>query len=103
MSHTISGTNAADAQKSIEAYETRRAILEKSWDACSAEEKLEKVREELQQLGHLLQSVNNIYLEIAKLKEHDHKDGKIVIPLNTSALNGFAAIGGLASRRNNLQ
>ena len=87
---------------SSEDYKKRQAILDKPWKDCSVEDKLEKVREELIQLGHMSWSINNLQTEIAKLKEHDHKDGKLVLPLNAVALNTLGTLGGLASRRNNL-
>jgi hypothetical protein len=96
ISGTVSGTI------SNEDYKKRMAILEKPWTDCSVEEKLEKVKEELVELGHMSWSINNLQSEITKLKEHDHKDGKIIVPLHASALNGLGSIRGLASRRNNL-
>jgi hypothetical protein len=58
---------------------------------CSVDEKLEKIKEELLQLGPLSWSINNLQTEITKLKEHDHKDGKIVIQL--SLLAGLRLMG----------
>ena len=78
------------------------ALLEKPWADCSVEEKLEKVKEELIQLGHMSWSISNLQHEVSKLREHDHKDGKIVVPLNGSALNGVGSLNGITSRRNNL-
>ncbi len=100
MNPTTSGTVAGAIGN--EDYKKRMAILEKPWTDCSVEEKLEKLKEELIQLGHMSWSINNLQNEITKLKEHDHKDGKIIIPLNASAPNALGSIGGLASRRNNL-
>jgi hypothetical protein len=42
----------ASAPISSEDYKKRAAILERPWAHCSVEEKLEKVKEELVQLGH---------------------------------------------------
>jgi hypothetical protein len=83
-------------------YKKRMAILEKPGADCSVYEKLEKVKEELIQLGNMSWSINNLQTEITKFNEHDHKDGKIIIPLNGSALNGLGNSNGVASRRSNL-
>ena len=47
-------------------------------------------------------SIKNLQNEIDKLKEHDHKDGKVVIPLNANVLNGLGSLTGSVQRRNNL-
>lgn len=86
----------------MDAYMARQAILNKNWDDCSVEEKLEKVKEELIQLGHMSYSINNISLDVQKLKDHTHAEGKVVIPLNSTAFNGLASPSGGASRKNNL-
>lgn len=99
----VTSSNASSPiSNSNEEHKKRLAILEKPWADCSVEEKLDKVREELVQLGHITWSISNLQNEVAKLKEHDHKDGKVVIPLNANVLNGLGSIGGLAQRRNNL-
>lgn len=96
------GNNVAGGQTiSNDEYKKRMAILNKTWDECTVEEKLEKVREELIQLGYNTNRVNNLEVEITKLKDHDHKDGKVVIALSNNALNGTGYLSG-ASRRNNL-
>jgi hypothetical protein len=97
LNPTASGAVAGPI--SNEEFKKRMAILDKSWADCSVEEKLEK---ELVQLGNMSWSINNLQNEITKLREHDHKDGKLVIPLNGSALNAIGSSVGLASRRNNL-
>lgn len=80
-------------------YKKQMEILDKKWVDCTVEEKLEKVREELIHLGHNTNRVNNIDMEIAKLRNHSHQDGKVVIPM-TDNNNGLGYAG--VSRRNNL-
>jgi hypothetical protein len=99
MNPTTSG--AVKDSISNEDYKKRMEILEKPWADCSVDEKLEKIKNELIELSHMSWSINNLQNEIAKLKEHDHKDGRIIIPINRSALNGLGSIGSV-SRRNNL-
>lgn len=93
-------TSGSTQSISNEDYKKRVAMLEKPWADCSVEEKLEKIREELTQQSHMSWSINNLQNEVSKLKEHNHKDGKVVVPLNSNSLNGVGSIGGLASRRN---
>lgn len=81
-------------------YKRQMEILEKHWIDCTVEEKLEKLREETVQLGHNTNRINNIDIEIAKLRNHSHQDGKVVVPLVDNNMLGFSA--GIASRRNNL-
>lgn len=94
-----SGAAKLSAGMTSEEYQKRIATLEKPWAEATIEEKLEKVREELIQLGHMSYSISNNTQEIQKLKEHSHQDGKIVVPLTSPNL-GIGLVG--ASRRNNL-
>ncbi len=94
--------NASGSSISNEDYKKRIELQNKKWADCSVEEKLEKVREELIQLQYNTTAIHNVSNEVQKLKEHTHADGKVVIPLNSNALNGLGYSAGLASRPNNL-
>jgi hypothetical protein len=41
-------------------------------------------------------AVNNLQTDVSKVKEHDHKDGKIAVPINGSAPKGLGSVTGLA-------
>lgn len=87
---------------SNEEYKKLQATLDKPWAEATVEEKLEKIRQELIQLGYLSNRANANDMEIAKLKKHSHQDGKLVIPLDDMQLNNVLSGAMLASRRNNL-
>jgi hypothetical protein len=74
----MDSTSGLSKSISNEDYLKRRSLLDKPRAECFAEEKLEKVKEEFIQLGNMSLSIQNLQSEITKLKEHDHKDGKIV-------------------------
>lgn len=74
------------------------STLTKNWDDCTVEEKLEKVREELRQLGHLTNRVTNLDICQNKLMKHTHADGKVVVPIEDNS----TMYAGVTSRRNNL-
>jgi len=82
--------------KSIEDHIKLRATLEKKWDDCTTEEKLEKIRAELRDFRYLTNRVCNVEGHIERLKEHSHQDGKIVIPLKE--LEKHSGLAGLAQR-----
>ena len=83
-----------------EEYKKLQETLNKPWAEATVEEKLEKVRDELTQLGYLMGRLSNIELEVSKLKKHSHQDGKLVIPLEDNLFSVGQSL--QASRRNNL-
>ena len=99
MDNTLQGLAGGQSTKSIEEYTARRAILDKKWDECTADEKLVKVREELGELGYNTTALRALEERVAQLELHTHAGDKIVVPLNSnkSSLNGAGAM-----RRNNL-
>lgn len=93
----------AGKPNSKEEYMRLREALDKAWADCSVEEKLDKVREELMQLGYNTAAIRNVETEVAKLKEHSHDlQGKVVIAINSNAINFHSSGAALAQRRNNL-
>lgn len=82
-------------------YHKRQSMFDKPWAESTVEEKLEKIKEELTQLGYMSHSLNSLTSDVSKLKNHLHADGKVVIPVNDNSLGLARATLGV-SRRNNL-
>lgn len=96
------GQSKEQAEESTKKYIERRAVLEKLWEECSVEEKLEKIKAELSDRRYISNHIHNLQIEVNKLKEHSHQDGKIVIPLNANSMNGIPGAG-QASRHDYLR
>lgn len=77
------------------------AVLNKKWDECTDAERIMKLREECRGMQYLTNRIYALEAEIAKLREHSHVDGKVVVPMQPNH-GGVLMGGGIASQRNNL-
>lgn len=65
-------------QKSPEgALDTLLTRLQKKWDDCTTDEKLDKLRAEIGDLRYMSQRIEN---DVESLREHSHIDGKVSVP-----------------------
>lgn len=96
----VQSTGVSGKVMTNEDYKKLQLILSKPWIECSAEEKLEKVREELVQLNYMSNRIAELSSQISQLMQHSHLDGKLVAPLH-GGLNGLVGTT-TPSRRNYL-
>lgn len=93
--------NNPSEQKDLQGILNQVELFKKTWDQCTIEEKLEKLRLELQEQQHLSTRVNNLDISVSHLKAHTHSaDGRPVIEISNLERFGGSAC---ASRMNHLR
>lgn len=56
----------------------------KKWDECTADEKIEKLRQEAQQMQYLSNRISQLEATLRDYQQHNHVDGRVVVPLQTN-------------------
>ena len=72
---------------------TGLGAVNKPWDQCTPEEKIEKLRSEAKEMQFLANRVQMLSDQIEQLKKHDHINGTIVIPISQN--HGGTLMGGV--------
>lgn len=72
--------------------------VSKKWDECTADEKIEKLKYEAQQMQYLSTTVSRLEETLRRYEQHGHIDGKVVVPMQTQGYGQTLS----ASRMNHL-
>jgi len=76
-------------------------VAPKDWDALTADEKIERLREQVKNLSNQLgQAQTSIHGLRQKLKRHEHKDGKVVEVKEITDFDDSYGMSGVASLSN---